>query len=85
MSMLTERLQVLISPEQRRRLEVEAQRRGTSVATVVREAIDDRFGKITPEDRRRAVEEIAAMRGRYLTVEEMERIIDEEREAAAGL
>ena len=85
MSMLTERLQVLISPAQRRRLEAEAQRRGSSVATLVREAIDERFGKITQEDRRRAVEEIAAMNGRYLTVDEMERIIDEEREAAAGL
>lgn len=83
--MLTGPLQVLISPAQRRRLEAEAQRLGSSVAKLVREAIDERFGKCTPEDRRRAVEEVAAMKGRYLTVEEMGRIIDEEREAAAGL
>jgi hypothetical protein len=40
MSMLKERLQVLISSDQRERLEREAAERGTSVATLVREAID---------------------------------------------
>jgi predicted DNA-binding protein len=78
--MLTERLQVLISPEQRRRLEAEAERRGTSVATVVREAIDTRLREPTREDRRKAVEAIKAMRGVYLPVEELEAIVDEERE-----
>jgi hypothetical protein len=43
MSMLTERLQVLIGVEQRARLEREAAARGTSVATLVREAIDLTF------------------------------------------
>ena len=80
MSMLTERLQILISPEQRRRLEAEAKRRGSSVATVVREAIDERVGKVTREDRLRAIEEIKAMRGRHVTVAEMEAIVAEERE-----
>ena len=81
MSMLTERLQVLISPAQRRRLEAEAQLRGSSVAALVREAIDASLGGPTQEERRRAVEEIAAMKGRYLTPEEIEEIIAEEREA----
>jgi hypothetical protein len=80
MSMLTERLQILISPEQRRRLEAEAQRRGTSVATVVREAIDATLTGPTREERRRAFESIAAMKGKYLPVEELEAIVDEERE-----
>lgn len=40
MNMFTERLQVLIDHDQRTRLEATAQARGTSVATVVREAID---------------------------------------------
>ena len=40
MSMLNERLQVLIRTEQRVRLEHLAEQRGTSVATLVREAID---------------------------------------------
>jgi hypothetical protein len=39
----TERLQVLIESEQRRRLEREAAARGTSVATLVRQAIDLAF------------------------------------------
>ena len=43
MSMLKERLQVLIGVEQRQRLEREAAARGTSVATLVREAIDLTF------------------------------------------
>jgi hypothetical protein len=41
--MLTERLQVLIGREQRQRLEREAARRGTSIATLVREALDQAF------------------------------------------
>ncbi|HXH59222.1 MAG TPA: CopG family transcriptional regulator [Iamia sp.] len=41
--MLSERLQVLIDRDQRDRLEREAQRRGASVATLVREAIDEAF------------------------------------------
>lgn len=39
----TERLQVLIESEQRQRLEHEAAARGTSVATLVRQAIDLAF------------------------------------------
>lgn len=50
MSMLKERLQVLIGAEQRQRLEQEAAARGTSVATLVREAIDLTF---PPAHRRR--------------------------------
>lgn len=43
MSMKSERLQVLIEPEQRALLEREAAARGTSVATLVRDAIDLAF------------------------------------------
>lgn len=52
MSMLTERLQVLIATQQRERLERLAAARGTSVAHLVREAIDHRFPH--DEDRRRS-------------------------------
>jgi len=40
MSMLKERLQVMIDSDQRARLEREAAERGTSVARLVRDAID---------------------------------------------
>jgi hypothetical protein len=51
MSMLKERLQVLIEREQRERLEREAAMRGTSVATLVREAIDLTFPPTRPRRR----------------------------------
>jgi predicted DNA-binding protein len=79
MSMFNERLQVLISPEQRRRLDEEATRRGASVASVVREAIDARLGAVTAGDRRLAIEHIAGMNGRFLPVEELEAIVEDER------
>jgi hypothetical protein len=76
------RLQLLISPEQRRRLETEAKRRKTSVASVIREAIDARFGSIAPEQRVRAVEEIGRMKGKFVPPQKLKRLIDEEREQA---
>src|SRR5207245_8162365 len=80
MCMYNVRLQLLISPEQRRRLEIEAKRRKTSVASVIREAIDARLGSIAPDERIRAVEEIGHMKGRFLPPRELRRLIDEERE-----
>jgi Ribbon-helix-helix protein, copG family len=60
--MLTTRLQVLITPEQKRRLDAEAAARGESVGGLVREAIDERYGRrFTREERLRAVQEICAM------------------------
>jgi hypothetical protein len=43
MCMLSERLQILLDADRRERLEREAAARGTSVAAVVREAIDLAF------------------------------------------
>jgi hypothetical protein len=51
MSMLSSRLQILIEVDQRDRLEREARERGTSVATLVREAIDLAFPSISAERR----------------------------------
>jgi predicted DNA-binding protein len=85
MSMYTERLQVLITPDQRRRLEAEARHRGSSVATVVREAIDKTVVGPTREERIQAVEAIAAMKIPNLTVDEIEAIIDEERDSVVDL
>jgi hypothetical protein len=80
MCMFDVRLQILISPEQRRRLEIEAKRRKVSVASVIREAIDSRYGAVAPEQRVRAVEEIGRMQGRFVPPEELRRLMDEERE-----
>jgi hypothetical protein len=76
------RLQLLISPEQRRRLEIEAKRQKTSVASVIREAIDARLGSIASDQRIRAAEEIGAMKGRFIPPRELRRLIDEERDQA---
>lgn len=81
MCMLTERLQVLFSRAQRHRLEAEAKRRRISVGALIREAVELRLHSAPLEKRRRAVAKIRAMTGgRFLTVDELERIVDEERE-----
>jgi len=82
--MLTKRLQILVSPEQRKRLEAEAGRRGTSVAAVIREAVDEYLGATSPDQRVRAVEGIEGMRGRFLSPGELEGLVEEERKGAAG-
>jgi uncharacterized protein (DUF1778 family) len=53
--MKVERLQVLVESEQRQRLEQAAAMRGTSVATLVREAIDLAFPS-TMERKQRAAQ-----------------------------
>ena len=83
MRMLTERLQILVDPEQRRRLEDEARRSGVSVGALVREAIDARVGAAAVEERLHAVEAIRALSGSDLTPEEIDEIIGEERLQAA--
>ena len=81
--MLNERLQILITSDQRRRLEEEARRRRVSVAGLIREAIYARFGAITPDDRLRAVEEIRGMEsGRFLPPDELGRQSDAEHDEA---
>lgn len=79
MCMLTERFQILFSPEQRKALEKEARRRGISVASLVRRAVDRELGTPDLEARARAVAEIRAMRGRFLAPDELEALIEEER------
>ncbi|MFN8159949.1 MAG: ribbon-helix-helix protein, CopG family [Solirubrobacterales bacterium] len=78
--MLSERLQILVSPEQRRRLEAEARRRGTSVGSLIREAVDHRFQSVPEAERRQAVDDIRRMRGRFLSPGELNRIVEAERE-----
>lgn len=76
--MFSERLQILISKEQRRRLEAEAQRRQASVASVIRDAVDAELGEVERGQRLQAVHAIAAMKGvPSLEPDELRRLIDE--------
>ena len=77
--MLNERLQILVTREQRRRLEEEARRTESSVGALVREAIDARYGSAAVEERLRAVAAIAALEGVYLSQEELDAAIGDER------
>lgn len=84
--MLKHRLQILVDPDQRRQLEAEARRRGISVGAVVREAIDARLGGTSREDKQRAIAEMRAVRprDRALEPEELNRLLDEVRDADTG-
>lgn len=78
--MLKERLQIMVDREQRRALDAEAKRRGVSVGSVVREAIDARLGGSERRRRLRAVEEMrSAAKGNAPSQELIDRILDEER------
>jgi hypothetical protein len=82
--MLNERLQILVTTEQRRRLEREARRRHTSVASVIREAVDEQLGGVSQNERQEALEAIRAMRGRFLAPDELNRIVEDERDDVLG-
>jgi hypothetical protein len=76
--MLKERLQILVSAEQRKRLEAEARSRGTSMGEIVREALDQRYSEPSREAKLRAWDEIKAMNGgRAPEPGELNRIVEE--------
>jgi hypothetical protein len=77
--MFSERLQLLLSPEQRERLRAEADRRRVSVAALIREAIDEHVGVVARSDRVRAVEEISRMRAPFVPPDELEAVLAETR------
>jgi len=83
MCMFSERLQILVSPAQRKRWEAEAKRRGTSLAGLIREAVDRHLGSANRSDRVEALAGIRAMRGRFLSPSELDRLVEEERAKAA--
>jgi hypothetical protein len=76
------RLQILVTPEQRKRWELEAKRRGTSVAGLIRGAVDREMGSVDRGERASAVDAIRAMRGRFLSPDELDRLVEEERARA---
>ena len=80
--MYSERLQILVTPEQRKRWDLAARRRGTSVAGLIRDAVDRDMASLDREDRASAVDAIRAMRGRFLPPDELDRLVEEERTRA---
>lgn len=84
MSTYSERLQLLLTPALRERLEVESRRRGVSMAGVVREAIDAGLMRVAREGRMRTVAEIGERRAAFVPVDELERIVASKREEPLG-
>ncbi len=76
--MFTERLQILLGPDQRRRREAEVSRRSVSVARLVREAIAASYGGMSTDARVGAVGEIARLEDRFLSPEELGRLAERE-------
>ena len=74
--MYSERFQILLSPEQRKRLEDEARRTGSSISALVREAVDARFGGVTREQRKAAAERIASGTAEFIPPDELEELLD---------
>lgn len=75
--MYSERMQILVSPDQRRMLEEEARRTGSSVASLVREAVDARFRQPTREQRMGAAARMAARSAEYVPPDELKGLIDD--------
>lgn len=73
--MYSERMQILISPDQRRRLESEAQRTGASMASLVRDAVDARFDSPTREERIEAARRTASRSAELPSPEELKELI----------
>jgi hypothetical protein len=73
MSILTRRVQVLLSPDQLARLQAIAQTRGESVGALIRKAVEVVYFHRQPEKRREAVERMAALSLPVSDWEQMER------------
>jgi hypothetical protein len=81
--MFNERLQILVTTDQRRRVEREAKRRGTSVAGVIRDAVDAQLGGLTVEDRLEALDGIRVLHGQFASPAELDLIVASERDEEA--
>ena len=83
MHMYNERIQLLASQEQRQRWEREARRRGASLSSVIRDAVDAQLGGTSREDKIAAAESIAAIEGLpAISVEELQRMFTEAHDEA---
>lgn len=71
------RVQILLTPDhRRRRLQQEAKRRGTSVAALVREAVDDHFGVVPKGSREQAFRSIVARRDRFVAPDKLDELVE---------
>jgi hypothetical protein len=80
--MFSERMQILLTPVQRRRVEAEARRRGVSVAAVVREAIDARIDGVPLDRRVAALERLRSRRVPFVPPARLDELIDERADEA---
>lgn len=74
--MHTERLQILLSPELRARLDHEATARNTSIAALVRNAIEATYGTSSKSDRMAAVDRIRKLSGRFLPPDVLDEVAE---------
>lgn len=74
--MYTQRLQILLSQQQRRRLELEAKRRGLPVAAVVREALDAHAERVSPERRTLAMERLSGRHAAFVPIDELNALLE---------
>lgn len=82
--MFSERLQVLLSRDQRRRLEHGSVRQERSVASLIREAIDVHYGTTSPERRREALERISARTGEAVDPADLRELVDHSHDDEIG-
>ncbi len=75
--MHNERLQILLSTELRARLDREARARNTSVAALVRHAIEATYGSNDKDDRAAAVDAIRRLAGRFLPPDELDEVAED--------
>ena len=78
MAVPMERLQILVTPEQRRRLHAVARSRGEAVTALIREAIDEAFpAPVDADARREAARTLLGRRIPSVSPEELDRVLDE--------
>jgi hypothetical protein len=76
MSAPMKRLQILVTPDQQRRLTEAARSRGMAVTALVREAIDEKFpSQPSATERREAADFLLAMKVPAMTPEELDRLL----------
>lgn len=71
-----ERLQILVTAEQRRRLDETSKATGRPVTALVREAIDKQFGEVSREQRLEAYERLKKRRIPFIPIDELNRLIE---------